>query len=44
MAGNTGDYTGDNPKVPADALEFSRCVTVEKRDDGWHGEIRGTGW
>ena len=38
------NYTGDDPKVPADALEFSCCVTVEKRDDGWHGEFRGTGW
>lgn len=44
IAGNTGNYEGDNSEVPANALEWSRCATVEKRDDGWHGEIRGTGW
>lgn len=44
MAGNTGDYTDGDPKVPAGALEFGCCATVEKRKDGWHGEIRGTGW
>ena len=30
-AGNTGDYTGDDPKVSAGAMEFRRRVFLEKR-------------
>ena len=39
-----GNYTGSDPKVPDGALEWNLCATVEKRDDGWHGTVLGTGW
>ncbi len=44
MAGNTGNYTGSDPNVPKDALEYSLCGYITLKDDGWHGQIAGTGW
>lgn len=44
MAGNTCDYTGADLTVPEDALEYDRCGYVSLREDGWHGELVGTGW
>lgn len=44
MAGNTGDYTGSDPGVPKDALEDYRCGYITLEDDGWHGQLVGTGW
>lgn len=44
MAGNTGAYTGSDPEVPEGAWEYSRCGYITLEDDGWHGEIVGTGW
>lgn len=44
IAGNTGEYTGTDPKVPKDAYEFGRCCIIQKEMDGWHGVILGTGW
>lgn len=44
MAGNTGEYTGSDPEVPENAWEYTRCGYITLEDDGWHGEIVGTGW
>lgn len=44
MAGNTGDYTGEDPAVPEGALEYYRCGYITLEDDGWHGRLVGTGW
>lgn len=44
FAGNTGEYTGSDPEVPEDAWEYYRCGYITLEDDGWHGEIVGTGW
>ena len=43
-AGNTGDYTGDDPLVPDGALEYQRCCTAYRADGMWHISIGGTGW
>ena len=43
-AGNTGDYTGEDPAVPEGALEYYRCGYITLEDDGWHGRLVGTGW
>ncbi len=43
-AGNTGLYTGNDPTVPANAYEFQRCGYITLEEDGWHGEVGGTGW
>lgn len=34
MAGNTGDYTGEDPAVPEGALEYYRCGYITLEDDG----------
>lgn len=44
MAGNTGEYTGSDPNVPEGAYEYSRCGYITLSDDGWHGNLVGTGW
>lgn len=44
MAGNTGEYTGSNPDVPEGAYEYYRCGYITLADDGWHGNLVGTGW
>lgn len=44
MAGNTGEYTGSDPEVPEGAFEYYRCGYVSLEEDGWHGQIVGTGW
>ena len=44
MAGNTGDYTGDDPSVPEGAYEYGRCGFITLEADGWHGNLVGTGW
>ena len=44
MAGNTGAYEGGDPNVPDGAYEYSRCGYITLEDDGWHGELVGTGW
>lgn len=43
-AGNTGPYSGEDPAVPANAYEFQRCGYITLEEDGWHGEVGGTGW
>lgn len=42
MAGNTVPCT--DPDAPQGAYQYSRCCTVRKDADGWHGQIWGTGW
>ena len=42
MAGNTGNC--DDPDAPEGAYEYSRCCIITLEEDGWHGEILGTGW
>ena len=44
MAGNTGEYTGTDPSVPKEAYEYSRCGYITLEEDGWHGEVVGTGF
>lgn len=44
MAGNTGAYTGSDPSVPKEAYEYSRCGYITLEEDGWHGEVVGTGF
>ena len=44
MAGNTGEYTGNDPSVPKEAYEYSRCGYITLEEDGWHGEVVGTGF
>lgn len=44
MAGNTGAYTGSDPSVPEGALEYLRCGYMTLEEDGWHGELVGTGF
>ena len=44
MAGNTGDYTGEDPAVPEDALESRLVGYIARESNGWHGTIVGTGW
>lgn len=44
MAGNTGAYEGDDPNVPKEAYEYTRCGYITLEEDGWHGVIVGTGW
>ena len=44
MAGNTHEYTGDNPGVPEGAFEYHRVGCIAREADGWHVEIAGTGW
>ncbi len=43
MAGNTMDYTGDDPEVPEGAYICTRMGYVVLELDGWHGVITGTG-
>ena len=42
MAGNTEDC--DDPAAPEGAYEYSRCCIITLKEDGWHGEVCGTGW
>lgn len=44
MAGNTGKYTGNDPDVPEGAYKYYRCGYITLADDGWHGNLVGTGW
>ena len=44
MAGNTGEYTGTDPSVPEGALEYLHCGYITLEEDGWHGEVVGTGF
>lgn len=44
MAGNTRAYEGDDPAVPDNAWQYGRCGYITLEDDGWHGELTGTGW
>ena len=44
MAGNTGDYAGSDPDVPAGAYEYYRCGYAHRVPEGWRCEIVGTGW
>ena len=44
MAGNTGEYTGNDPSVPEGALEYLRCGYITLEEDGWHGKLVGTGF
>ena len=44
MAGNTGDYTGEDPAVPEDALESRLVGYIARESNGWHGTSVGTGW
>ncbi|OUQ56376.1 hypothetical protein B5E56_12915 [Flavonifractor sp. An112] len=44
MAGNTGEYTGNDPSVPKGAYEYGRCGFITLETDGWHGNLVGTGW
>lgn len=44
MAGNTREYTGTDPNVPEGAYEYGRCGYITLSDDGWHGNLVGTGW
>ena len=44
MAGNTQEYTGSDPEVPEGAYICYRVGYLVLEDDGWHGEIVGTGW
>lgn len=44
MAGNTREYEGDDPAVPDGAWMYSRCCFIRQTDEGWTGQIGGTGW
>lgn len=44
MAGNTREYAGNDPDVPKGAYEYFRCGYITLEEDGWHGELVGTGW
>lgn len=44
LAGNTVEYTGHDPDVPAGAWEYGRCGYATLEADGWHCELAGTGW
>ena len=37
-------YTGSDPNIPADALQYSRCGYITQEYNGWHGEITGADW
>lgn len=44
MAGNTGEYTGNDPEVPEGVLRNYWCGYVTWTENGWRVEIVGTGW
>ena len=44
MAGNTHEYTGGDPAVPAGAYECTRCGYAVRESDGWHVTLTGTSW
>ena len=44
LAGNTVEYMGHDPDVPAGAWEYGRCGYATLEADGWHCELAGTGW
>ena len=33
-----------SPAAPAGAYEYSRCCIITLEENGWHGEMCGTGW
>lgn len=43
MAGNTEEYTGDDPDVPAGAFRYGRCGYRYLADGGWRCDGVGTG-
>ena len=44
MPGNTREYTGSDPSIPEGAYAYTRCGYIRLTDDGWIGEILGTGF
>lgn len=42
MAGNTGDYEGDD--APAGAFSYGRCGYMYRTEEGWRCDGVGTGW
>ena len=44
MATVAGPYSGEDPAVPANAYEFQLNGYITLEEDGWHGEVGGTGW
>lgn len=44
MAGNTSEYTGNDPNVPAGAYQYTLCGYITLTSDGWQGWITGTSW
>lgn len=43
MAGNTGEYEGNDPDVPQGALEYSRMGAMYRKDGYWYCSGVGTG-
>ena len=43
MAGNTEEYTGDDPDVPPGAFRYGRCGYMYRSDGGWRCDGVGTG-
>ena len=39
-----GLYSGEDPTVPHNAYEFQLNGYITLEEDGWHGEVGGTGW
>ena len=37
-------YDGDDPIVPSNAYKFTVNGYITLEEDGWHGEVGGTGW
>ena len=44
MPGNTNEYTGTGSSIPDGSFFFTRCGYVRLTENGWIGEIVGTGW
>ena len=44
MATVAGPYSGEDPTVPDNAYEFQLNGYITLEEDGWHGEVGGTGW
>lgn len=42
MPSSTTKYTGSDPDVPKGAYEYFRWTTIQKREDGWHVNLRST--
>ena len=43
FARNTGSYSGEDSAVLVNAYEFQRCGYITLEEDGWHGDVGGTG-